>query len=139
MSPTTFFRKTGSKSPEGRKFMQTSTGGPFSFSKANLSPLELKSSKIEEDSLERQEFNWSNRDLTQLRKGHNSTMKSEQKGSKSLKAQLDSQIKSIVDTLKNQVKIRPIRMGSVTISKTASALTYSTQSPQCSQNKINKD
>ena len=58
------------------------TGGPFSFSNANFSPLIDFKGKIVEDDLEdnKNEFNWSNRDLAQLRKERNPVLKSELKG-----------------------------------------------------------
>ena len=56
------------------------TGGPISFSNANFSPLiDFKNKIEEEDDQDRHEFNWSNRDLAQLRRDRNSVLKSEQK------------------------------------------------------------
>ena len=72
----------------------TGAGRPFSFSNANFSPLIDCKAKIDEDDLEdnKNEFNWSNRDLAQLRKERNSVLKSELKGVDDLqsKEQLDS-------------------------------------------------
>ena len=79
----------------------TGTSGPFSFSNANFSPLVDYKTQIEEDDQDNNEFNWSNRDLVQLRKDRNSVLKSEQKADPQSKEQLSSQIQSIVDTLKN--------------------------------------
>ena len=76
------------KTPLGKRVVRQSPGkqvaktsGPFSFSKNNFSPImDFKSTtKIDEDDLDRNEFNWSNRDLLQLRKERNSVLKSEPK------------------------------------------------------------
>ena len=58
------------------------TNGPLSVSNANFSPLLDFKTKIDEDETEdKNEFNWSNRDLAQLRKERNSVLKSELKSS----------------------------------------------------------